>query len=120
MLHYKVESEINTSEGRIDMFLEFSKSKFYIFEFKYEQFITEQDKNNLLNMNNDDIVKIRSKKLILSDEEKIAKLMKRAITDAKRQMEKRGYADRFRREYKIVHQVAVGIVGRSKVGVEIF
>jgi hypothetical protein len=125
-LQYKVETEINTSEGRLDMFVEFSQDKFYIFEFKYEPFVTEDERKDLEEMakaNKEIKVPKRAKKRKMTkaeEEKEIVKLMNRSITSAKDQMEQKSYAAKYLREYKEVHQVAVGLVGRSKVSVDIF
>jgi hypothetical protein len=114
--NFKVRSEDSTSEGRMDMRLEFSKDRLYIFEFKFEKFPPEKETESAVAPKN----KTSSKqKTIKSEDEVKAGLMAEALKRAQSQLMSKDYAKRDEKKYKEVLKIAVGIVGRSMVGAEL-
>ncbi|MDR1109169.1 MAG: ATP-binding protein [Deltaproteobacteria bacterium] len=108
-LSLKVRSEESTAEGRLDLRLELSGQSLYIFEFKFKKYPPGTNSKT----------KARSRAKTKTEAEIKAELMAAAIEEAKTQIIDKGYAQRDLREYEIVRQVAVGIVGRSLVGAEL-
>jgi hypothetical protein len=108
-LGLKVKSEEPTAEGRADLRLEYTRQTLYIFEFKYRKYNPKPETK----------ARARSRAKPKAEEEIKAELMAEAIEEAKTQMINKGYAQRDSREFTKVHQVAVGIVGRSLVGAEL-
>jgi hypothetical protein len=113
-LSFKVRSEDMTAEGRMDMRLELSQDKLYIFEFKLKKIETEQVSDSADTQMEDS----KSKKTSSKGKTK-AELMADALKEARDQLIDKGYAQRDEREYAQVHKVAVGIVGRSQVCAEL-
>jgi hypothetical protein len=120
-LSFKARSEVSTSEGRMDLRLEFSKGKLYILEFKFEKFPPEKKMKSVAapkTRNKTSSTQNKQKKIKSEDELK-ASLMAEALKKAQSQLMSKGYAKGDEKEYQEVFQVAVGIVGRSMVGAEL-
>jgi hypothetical protein len=98
-LHFDVSTEVSESEGRFDILIPGRAGTVFIGEFKYEKFTPEPNKDN---------------------EAERRKLMERALNRAKEQIEFRRYDARYRDEYPVVKRLAVGIVGKSDVLLEIY
>ncbi|MDR0355890.1 MAG: ATP-binding protein, partial [Deltaproteobacteria bacterium] len=98
-LHFKVVSEVSESEGRFDLLLLSTPGTAFIGEFKYEKFAPKPGEDN---------------------EPKRQELLATALDRAKKQIEYRRYDGRYRDEHPVVKRLAVGIVGKSDVLVEIY
>jgi hypothetical protein len=120
---FKVSSEESTAEGRLDLRLELTRDIIYIFEFKFEKFLPES-KPGKTTASDQAAAQVQDNKAgktgkTKTEEEIKSDLMAKAILEAKNQLVRKGYAQKYLREYKKVHQVAVGIVGRATVGAEL-
>jgi hypothetical protein len=98
-LQFSVESEVSEADGTFDMKVFVRPGIVYICEFKLEKF---QKKRN----ESDDAARDR--------------LLSKALKRARKQIIDKGYDKRFYAEFKIVKRLAIGIVGSSTVGAELF
>ncbi|MDR3204834.1 MAG: PD-(D/E)XK nuclease domain-containing protein, partial [Deltaproteobacteria bacterium] len=95
-------SEVTESEGVIDFLITTRKDTVFVCEFKYEKLEPKETET---------IVALEARKQAL---------LLKAINKAKEQIEFKRYADRYKSEYRVVKLVAVGIVGRTDVVLEIY
>jgi hypothetical protein len=110
-LNFKVESEVSESEGDLDLKVELPGNEVFIIEFKYGK--------PELNFDQTEPKPSQQEKEKLTAETR-QKTLSTLVKKARDQIEARRYADRFVSEGKNVHKVAVGIVGRTDVAVEIY
>jgi hypothetical protein len=98
-LQFGVFPEVSESEGRFDILIHGWDGTVFITEFKYEKFTPEPNQGN---------------------EAKRRKLMKTALKRAKDQIKFRRYDASYQDEYPLVKKLAVGIVGKADVLLEIY
>jgi hypothetical protein len=106
-LHFKVESEVSTSDGTLDLLVVLPGGQAFIVEFKYEKFMVGAKKEPY-------------DKALKTKDAEVKKLLTKALKRARKQMEEKGYAEKFKKEYLKTHKVLVGVVGRTEVAVEIY
>jgi hypothetical protein len=103
---FKVLAEERHGEGRVDLSLEFSSQRVFLFELKYEALANPKDPS--------------SQKAMERFKAKRERLKAKALAEAKAQMENRGYAEKYGNSAIAVHKVALGLVGRAAVAAEIY
>jgi len=94
LLGFDMDAEVSASGGRVDAVLELD-NKVYILEFKYEK--CPQDTNE--------------------DDKK--KLFEAALTVAMKQINDKGYSDKYRGSGKTVYKVAFVFIGRDEIDVKV-
>ena len=90
LLGFDMDVEVSTSRGRVDAVLELD-DKVYVLEFKYEKCPPET-----------------------SDDEK-KKLFETALDDAMKQINDRGYCDRYKGSGKEIYKAAFAFLGRDEI-----
>jgi hypothetical protein len=110
----KVKSEVSESGGILDLKVTFPGNRIFVIEFKYKK-IDETEKIDKIE--EEKPKEIKGKKVSKAS---IQKLLTEAIKEAKEQIESRGYDEKYISEGKEVHKVAIAIVGRTEVAVEIY
>lgn len=98
-LHFNVKSEVSEADGTFDMEIFMGRGSVYVCEFKQEKF---------------------KKKRGESDEDAVGRLLALAREKARSQIIRKKYDKRLLKEFKTVKRIAVGIVGNTNVGAEIF
>jgi N12 class adenine-specific DNA methylase len=108
IFNFKIDSEVSVAEGDIDFQITFPNNRIFVIELKYEKDGTEDNEEN----------KTKKKKVLKPEE--IQKLLTGALKRVKDQIKAKNYDAGFIIQGKTVHKVAVGIVGRTEVAVEIY
>ncbi|MDR1109231.1 MAG: PD-(D/E)XK nuclease domain-containing protein, partial [Deltaproteobacteria bacterium] len=103
---FRLLAEERHGEVRVDLTLEFSDRRVFLFELKHEKLSNPKDPTDQKAMDK-----------FMAERER---LKAKALGAAKAQMENRGYADKYGNKPVTVHKVALGLVGRTAVGVEIY
>ncbi|MDR1165313.1 MAG: ATP-binding protein [Deltaproteobacteria bacterium] len=99
-LGFNVTPEVSGSGGDADLLIIIKQPQVaFVCEFKYEQFVEIENRDT---------------------EKALKNLLAKGIKRAKKQIKDKGYADGYGTEYKIVKKVAVSIVGKTNVAVEIY
>jgi hypothetical protein len=102
-LHFSVIFQSVESEGVADLLITLGKMMAFVFEFKYNPLDADQKKMT------EEQLRVERQKL-LND----------GINTAKNQIAFRRYSAKYTREYETVKKVAVSIVGKTDVAVEIY
>jgi hypothetical protein len=103
-MHFTALFQLNESEGVMDFMVTLGKKAAFIFEFKYEKFDSDPKSD-------------RTQEEMDADR---LGLLSRALERAKRQIAFRKYDEKYQYEYGTVKKVAVAIVGKTDVAVEIY
>ena len=90
LLGYDIQTEVSTSRGRVDAILEL-KDKVYVMEFKYEDCPNDAS----------------------ADEKR--KLFDKALAEAMKQIDEKGYADRYRGSGKTIVKAGFAFLGRDEI-----
>jgi hypothetical protein len=142
--HYEVEAEVSVAEGIYDMSIEIPNGPFYVCEFKYAKIEEKDGKTGAKDgkteekggrsEEKDGRSEEKSSQIILAETleaiktrlksekfaEKVDHLLTRALDQAKNQIKNRRYEAKARCEKPIVKRMAVAVVGRTDVLVEIY
>jgi hypothetical protein len=105
-LNYKVDSEVSEANGIMDLRLDLPGNRVFVIEFKYKKFKNDADDKTY-------------NEALVNEADEVKKLLKETINLGFFQIENKGYAEKYLYEGKEVHKVAVGIVGRTEVAVQI-
>jgi hypothetical protein len=103
-MHFTALFQLNESEGVMDFMVTLGKKAAFIFEFKYEKFDSDPKSD-------------RTQEEMDADR---LGLLSKALERAKRQIAFRKYDEKYQYEYGTVKKVAVAIVGKTDVAIEIY